>query len=181
MRDSNVNWQTYRATLLNFILKRVGDATRAEDLVQDVIEKAYRQKHTLRNSEKLRSWLFQIARNVIIDYYRTRNEAEQIPKDLQRKDEKTRNDPEQELTACLDPFVEQLPDHYQAAIELSELEGLTQREVAALLNLSLSGAKSRIQRGRELLEGMFLQCCKIELDSRGQLMDYEAPKSCNNC
>ncbi len=67
------------------------------------------------------------------------------------------------------------------AITLSEFEGLRQKEVAMTLGLSVSGAKSRIQRGRKMLKELLLECCHFELDSRGRIMDYEADTDCHDC
>lgn len=178
---NNVDWDTYRGNLYNFILKRVDNHTVAEDLVQEVLEKAYVNRESLQKADKLRSWLFQIARNTVIDHYRTHKSSKEFTEDLVQESFPSHETIEQELGNCLTPFIDQLPEHYQAAIKLSELDGLTQHEVAEYLNLSLSGVKSRVQRGREQLERMFLNCCKIELDSRGTLMDYEPHKACNNC
>ena len=58
-------------------------------------------------------------------------------------------------------------------MRLSEIEGLQQQEVADRLGLSLSGAKSRIQRGRALLKGVLERCCHFEFDRRGNVMGYE--------
>ncbi len=86
----------------------------------------------------------------------------------------------QELAQCLTPLIEQLPEHYRAALELSELQGLTQQETAGRLGISLSGAKSRVQRARAKLEELVHQCCRIELDHRGSVVDYEPRHRCTN-
>lgn len=181
MKNNTVDWQAYRFNLYQFILKRVESSTIAEDIVQDVLVKAYENQDTLRDSHKLRKWFFQIARNAVIDYYRTHKQTDPLPSDFVGNEETIQNEAEIELTACLKPFINLLPEHYRKAIILSELEGHTQKEVASLLGLSYSGAKSRIQRGREILESLFINCCKIELDSRGELMDYKPNQPCNNC
>ncbi len=178
---NSINWETYRVNLYHFMLKRVDNPTIAEDLVQEVLEKAYANRDSLQKADKLRSWLFQIARNTVIDYYRTHKTSKEFTEDFIQESFPSNETIEQELGKCLSPFIRQLPEHYQIAIKLSELDGLTQHEVAEYLNISLSGAKSRVQRGRQQLERMFLNCCKLELDSRGKLMDYEPNNTCNNC
>jgi RNA polymerase sigma-70 factor (ECF subfamily) len=79
------------------------------------------------------------------------------------------------------PLVGALPSHYRGAIVLSELEDVPQREVAERLGLSISGAKSRVQRARKMLAAMLLDCCRVELDSRGGIMDYEPRGQCEDC
>ena len=67
---------------------------------------------------------------------------------------------------------------------LTDLEGLTQAQLAERLGISMSGAKSRVQRGRALLKKNLLDCCRFEFDQRGNLMNCD-PKPdrtvCRNC
>jgi RNA polymerase sigma-70 factor (ECF subfamily) len=75
-------------------------------------------------------------------------------------------------------MIEELPDEYQVALRLTELEGLTQQELAARTGLSLSGAKSRVQRGRKMLREMLLACCHFEFDRHGKVIDYYPECQC---
>ena len=75
-------------------------------------------------------------------------------------------------------MIESLPEHYREALMLSEIDGLTQKEVAERLSLSVSGAKSRVQRGRAMVKDMLFDCCKFEFDHRGNVMDYERKDNC---
>jgi RNA polymerase sigma-70 factor, ECF subfamily len=80
-------------------------------------------------------------------------------------------------------MVRGLPDGYRRAIELTDLEGLTQAAAAERLGLSLPGAKSRVQRGRARLKDMLLRCCEIETDRRGRVIAFEARdgEGCASC
>lgn len=149
----------------------------AEDIVQDVLIKVYEHLNTLKDQEKILSWMYQITRNVIVDYYRkqrsegTLDEADMVEHiDIEK-------DVRKELAQCLLPMVNQLPSNYQQAIKMVEFDGLTQKKVALKQGLSLSGVKSRIQRGRKLLKKMLMECCQIELDHQGRLFNYK----CKNC
>ena len=73
-------------------------------------------------------------------------------------------------------MIERMPDHYRQALMLSDIQGLRQRDLARREGLSLSGAKSRVQRGREMLKGMLLNCCRFEFDKNGNPIDYEPRK-----
>jgi RNA polymerase sigma-70 factor, ECF subfamily len=79
-------------------------------------------------------------------------------------------------------MLDALPENYRLPLLWSELEGLPQKEVAERLGLSLSAAKSRVQRGRDRLKDLFTQCCHSKLDHRGSVMGYR-PRSqqCNRC
>ncbi len=176
-------WREYRQQLYRFILKRVSNPAVAEDLVQDVMVKMLTHRDSLRDGARLRPWLYQITRNAITDYYRTRNKAAaELPEDLLAADEDTAESASQELAeCCIRPFIAELPAPYQEAVLLSELEGLTQAEVAERQGISLSGAKSRVQRGRRLLKGALLQCCQLEFGQRGDLTGYEPQQDCAGC
>jgi RNA polymerase sigma-70 factor (ECF subfamily) len=76
--------------------------------------------------------------------------------------------------------IESLPETYREPVRLYELEGVSQREIASRLGLSLSAAKSRIQRGRTKLIDLIHDCCTFELDARGNVLDYQA-NDCRHC
>jgi RNA polymerase sigma-70 factor (ECF subfamily) len=174
-------WRESRAELYGFVLKRVRDEALAEDIVHDVLITAYAKWDTLKDLSKLRPWLYQIARNAVVDYYRSAKPSESVPEDLVSEEAEADNRVRQELARCLVPLVNRLSTPYRRALTLAELEGLTQREVASRLGLSLSGAKSRVQRARKMLAGALLECCRVELDRRGGVMDYECRNGCDVC
>ena len=83
----------------------------------------------------------------------------------------------QALAGCVAGFVARLPSPYREAVTLVELEGLTIRAAADLAGVSVSGMKSRVQRGREKLRALFERCCEIALDARGKVTDV-TPRAC---
>ena len=166
-------WQVYRTSLYHFVRKRIAEPADAEDIVQDVLIKAYTALATLKDDAKLRPWLYQIARNAIIDFYRQHQPLAALSDTLPAVAATADDTSEAEFAQCLNPLIEQLPPDYRQAIVLAELQGLTQQAVASAQGLSLSGAKSRVQRGRKLLKGLFLQCCQVELDRRGGIIDCQ--------
>lgn len=173
-------WQRFHDRLRSFLLARVRDAATADDLLQEVFLKVHRSIHTLRDEERLGPWLFQITRNAIADHYRAR-QARRHEGDATLEQVPAEENPaaaEQGLAASLLAMIEDLPAPYREAIELTEIEGLTQGELAALLGLSISGAKSRVQRGRERLKALLLECCHVEIDRRGSVIDYEVRSGC---
>lgn len=177
----NATWKAYRAGLYGFVLKRVGDKALAEDIVQDALMRAYVARGSLKSPRSLRAWLYQITRNAIVDYYRYRRPSEPIQRDLLSEERETDDRGSLELARCLRPFLNELPLLYRRALTLAEIDGLTQREVASRLGLSLSGAKSRVQRARKMLAARLLDCCRVELDRRGGIIDYRRRKGCKTC
>jgi len=75
------------------------------------------------------------------------------------------------LKASFLRMVNSLPEPYREALVLTESEGLTQQQLADRLGISLSGAKSRVQRRRDQLKGMLHECCTFEFDRRGKVID----------
>jgi RNA polymerase sigma-70 factor (ECF subfamily) len=69
-------------------------------------------------------------------------------------------------------MAEELPEIYREPLLMADFEGLPQREVAQRLGLTLSGAKSRVQRGRALLGEHLARCCEVELDAEGRVADF---------
>jgi len=175
-------WKEYHSKLLAFIAKRVGDSSAAEDILQDVFERIHSRMDSLKEAEKLESWLYQITRNAVIDHYRTRKPSVELPEWISQPEADTSVQARQELEACLRPMIEQLPAKYRTALVLSELEGKTQLEVSKQQDISLSGAKSRVQRGRSLLEGIMFECCQFEFDHQGKVIDYHTKNNdCDSC
>lgn len=160
----------------------MADPATAEDILQNVFVKIQSRLDHLRTPAKLQSWLYLIARNAIIDHYRKNRGTSPLPELLLA--EPPKDSPEVcELKDALRQMIEGLPDTYREAIVLTEFEGLSQRELAARLGITLSGAKSRVQRARGQLKQMLLGCCQFEFDRRGGVIDCRprAKDGCRDC
>ena len=175
-------WHEFSEPLRQFIQRRVSDPAAAEDLLQQVFLKVSAGLDRLAEASKLPGWLFLIARNAVIDHYRTRKTTVPVPEDLVATDPPDAGETEA-LNAAFRRMVHGLPGPYREAILLTEFEGLTQKEFAERLGISLSGAKSRVQRGRQKLKEMLLECCRFEFDRRGHAFQCEPRRSggCPEC
>ena len=172
-------WAEFSDTLKRFILQRVGNEQAAEDILQDVFMKIHAGIAGLSDERRLQGWVYQITRNAIVDFYRKPQPAQDLPEDLVAiNGDDDDSDVERKLALSLRGMVEQLPEEYRQAMILTAFEGLTQKEVADRLGLSLSGAKSRVQRGREKLRDLLLDCCHLEFDRRGRVIDYHPRVDC---
>ncbi|GHO68538.1 RNA polymerase sigma factor SigZ [Ktedonobacter sp. SOSP1-52] len=173
-------WQTLHDPLYRFIRRRVANQEQAEDLLQEVFLKMHTQIGSLREQEKLESWMYQIARNLIIDHYR--KGRQDIPledaEEMLPLDEIPEEDLQAQLAASVAAMITCLPPTYQEALLLTDVQGLSQKELATRLDLSFSGAKSRVQRAREKLKQMVLDCCHIEFDRLGRVIDYHSHCAC---
>jgi RNA polymerase sigma-70 factor (ECF subfamily) len=171
-------WDTFHTQINSFILKHTHNEAIAEDILQDVFLKMHTHIEALKDEKKLQSWLYQITRHAIYDYYRSQRMTVALPDTFDLPEEPTQDDVEQTLLPCVKDMIDRLPDPYREAIILTEYQGLTQRELAERLHLSFSGAKSRVQRAREKLKQMLLACCHFVLDRRGKIIDYHPRSEC---
>ena len=175
-------WKEYHQKLHGFIQSRVYDKSAADDILQEVFIRIHSRLSTLRDGNRIQSWIYQITRNAIIDHYRTEKRTVQLPKYLSMPERNPNEQVGKEIASWFLPMGKRLPDHYRQALMLSEVEGLTQKEIALKQGLSLSGAKSRIQRGRAMLKKMLLDCCHFEFDAQGKVAEYQPKdKSCSEC
>src|SRR6266478_8382409 len=170
-------WEEFHVGLKHFILKRIPDELSAEDILQDVFLKIHTHIDTLREADKLQSWIYQVARNAIHDYYRMHKATLELP-EMSYMPEDRFDDVVSELIPCIQEMIDDLPVDYRQALVLTEYQGLTQKELAERLGLSLSGAKSRVQRVREKLKAMLLDCCHFEFDRLGKIIDYQPRCAC---
>lgn len=180
--DTAEIWEEFSQGLLDFIRRRVNDPDDAEDILQEVFLKIHSRIDTLKDGDRLAPWLYRITRNAIIDYYRKQRPFVELPENLELEPKPEDGEPAAQLAAGLRGFMACLPEKYRQAVVLTELEGLKQAQLAERLGISLSGAKSQVQRGREMLRQSLLDCCHFEFDRRGNLRDYFPRQDCcSNC
>jgi RNA polymerase sigma-70 factor (ECF subfamily) len=180
-------WSAFASPLRGFIARRVPPSDR-EDVLQDVFIRVQRNIAEVEAAERLDAWIFRIARSAIIDRARTTRRYEGLTERFAREGtasaEVDAEDPVvAEIVPCLTPMIAMLDAPYREAIALTEIEGLTHAAAAARLGLSVSGMKSRVQRGRDQLRGMLLACCRIATDARGKPIDCEprGGRACGSC
>lgn len=158
-------WLAHEAELLGYLRHHIRPPSEAEDVLHDLFLKALRQGERFCAVNNPRAWLFEVARNVVVDRARGVRSSEPLPEDLAA--------PEFELTvvdglsACLPRVLTELAAEDREAIELCDLGGMTQGRFAELKGLSLPGAKSRVQRARQRLRAQLLQSCQVRLDETG--------------
>jgi RNA polymerase sigma-70 factor, ECF subfamily len=182
-QDSAGIWSDVHQGLRAFIAKRVADDARVDDILQEVFLRVHRQLDRLNDPDRVVAWLYQIARNAIVDFYRSpaRRREQPVglsgdmelitPWSLPTDDQSGRL--RTELAACLRPMLDRISTDYREAVTLVELDGLTRQAAAKRIGLSVSGMKSRVQRGRKQLKQMLEDCCLIQLDRRGGVAGYE--------
>ncbi len=173
-------WQDIHDPLKAFILKKVNEPTEADDIIQDTFVKMRMNIEKLQDYSKINSWIYQIARNNINDYFRNKNKfSDKTSGSLSSLELITEEDDDMKTLLQTKRFsdytlsvINQLPEKYREAIYLADIEGISQVELAKKLNISVSGAKSRVQRGRQKIKEIVLKCCDINADKYGNIVDY---------
>ncbi len=181
-------WSEMHDRLLAFVRGRVGSLEDAEDILQDVFVRIHAGLDRLADSDSVTAWTYRITRNAIVDYRRARAKAANVvaaeAENIAEADsgDGAERDAVEEFSHCVEPMLGELPEHYRQAVTLTELGGMTQADAAAKLGLSVSGMKARVQRGRGKLKEVLLDCCSVEFDRRGGLVDYQrrTPDGCGD-
>ncbi|PTY03707.1 hypothetical protein DB347_20970 [Opitutaceae bacterium EW11] len=168
-------WREFSEPLRGFLQKRTRTPSDADDLLQEVFLRVQRQLPTLRDPAKLQGWVYRIARNTVIDHYRTRRLPLEWDPDSEAADPLGRD--EVDLTSSLRRFIDALPPLYRDALIRHEFQGQPIQEIADAADISLTAAKSRVRRARLLLRQELDACCRFELDRRGRVIDMTPRRS----
>jgi RNA polymerase sigma-70 factor (ECF subfamily) len=167
-----------------FVARRVPSSD-VDDVLQDIFLRMQRALPALRDEERFAPWIFRIAHSAVVESHRQRA-RQPIARDGEIEPVATSTEKsgasavEQEVAAYLVETIATLPSPYREALTLTEIEGVTQQAAADLAGISLSGMKSRVQRGREQLRARLEACCRIGVDARGRVIDCE-PKAASDC
>jgi len=174
-------WDELQRRLRPYVARRVAFPADVDDILQEIFVKMQRGLSGLRDDEGFGGWVYRIAEHAIVDHARARARApvlgaESVVDTPALDQSADADDLQSALGECVALFVARLPSPYREAVTLTELEGLTQRDAADMLGISVSGMKSRVQRGREKIRDMFDECCRISVDCRGRVVECE-PRS----
>jgi RNA polymerase sigma-70 factor (ECF subfamily) len=189
-------WQKFSHSLRGFVRSRVPTGQDAEDVLQDIFMRIHQGTGQIRNRDRVQSWIYGIARRAIADFYRKRvhtNLEELAGTDPELGEEDTNfhnmgdyegvHDVHEEVLSWLRPMIDELPEKYRMPLWMADIKGKTQQEVADHLGLSLSGAKSRVQRARQLLGEVLAACCEVEFGGEGRAVAFTRlnEDNCESC
>lgn len=173
-------WDTYSDDIRRFIFSKTKDESITDDILQDTFIKVHTKLHTLKNEDKLKSWLFSVARYTILDHFKASKSVLEL-NDFEAEDTTINN--EHTEKDCLRGILVNLPKKYREPIFLSDIMGLKQKEVAERLNLPLPTVKSQIQRAKKQIAQGFMDCCGYKMNEDGHLVgeiqDRDDCKVCN--
>jgi RNA polymerase sigma-70 factor (ECF subfamily) len=175
-------WAQLRDGVHRFIARRISDVHAADDVTQEVMLKVRSGLPASGQIERLDAWVMAIARNAVIDHYRARRDTKPLDTAAEVAAEDDDVAPTAELSSCVRKLIDKLAPADAEALRLVDLEGLSQQALADRLGLSLSGAKSRVQRARGKLAEMIMDCCDLERNRRGGVIDYQTtPRTARYC
>jgi len=163
-------WEEFSGRVRSHLLKKLRNKGDADDLLQEIFMKIHTHLPHLRERKKLSSWLYRITENTLNDYYR-KNQGRETEYDENKtaQGKSEGDDSLKGIEGCLEAFVERLPDKYRKPLLMSDVEGKSQKEIAEEMGISYSGLKSRVQRGRDMIKDMFIECCKLSVGKDGKL------------
>ncbi len=185
-------WDTFHEGIRGFVVKRVPLQADAEDIVQEIFLRIHEGVSGIQKQDRVQAWVYAVARGAVADFYRARYQKEkktqalmddtaamqEVPPLLVNLEEyEGAHDVHEEVLSWLRPRIDELPEKYRVALILADVEGLRQQDVAKHLGLSLSGAKSRVQRARVMLGEVLQACCDIEFGLDGRAVAYRKRRS----
>lgn len=186
---SQMAWADFDTRLRGYVRRRV-DPGSVDDVVGGILLRLVQNQDDLTAARNPIAWALKVAANAVTDHHRRRASADRAlaaaAQEGHAQPPETampENPAVDDLSRCLVPMVRALPAPYGEALMLTDIEGLTQAEAATRLGMSLSGMKSRVQRGRRKLKESLLQCCSVQIDRRGGILDYQrrADDRCGRC
>lgn len=172
-------WLKLENKLRGFILSKVNDETVTDDLLQELFIKIHANIDKVNDRTKIQPWIYQICRNLIIDYFRKQQkELKNKLLDFEQEHEESGEDFMSETLEDMIKMMNDLPPEYCEALCLTELKGLSQKDYADKIGISYSGAKSRVQRARKMLKDLLMNCCHYEFDKYGTVIGIYPAKCC---
>jgi RNA polymerase sigma-70 factor, ECF subfamily len=175
METLATNWKNVQHELKAFVYKRVKDKALTEDIVHDVFLKVQGKIHQLKETEKLFGWIYQITRNTITDHYR-KNTRTINAKDIDWEASPANyNDC---VSNALQELIPTLPEKYRVPLEMTELQNMSQLEVAEKLRLTYTAAKARVQRARQMLKNKIDELLIVKTDGYGNVIVCKDKGNC---
>ena len=161
-----------------YLLKKVKDQNLADDLVQEVMVQLVESHQKDVEVKNIKAWLFQVSRNTLYDYFKKNKLEVTLEDDWQLEQLSTSNFSKILVSDYVIPMIQMLPKNYSVPLKLSDVDNIPQKQIAEQLNLGLSTTKMRIQRGRQKLKALFVECCDIEYDKDGNFVHCTIKENC---
>jgi len=170
-------WDLHHTELQGYLRHRLSDEDVAQDVLHDVFVKAMRKGQGFCALDNPRAWLFQVARNALVDRARTTHAAEALPQGSSElaAPPPTVPEPVDALAGCLGRCLGELNAEDAAVLRACDLQGRAVRVFAASQGLTLPAAKSRLLRARQRLRDRLIRVCQVHFGADGQV-DGHVPR-----
>jgi len=169
-------WEDYKSSLLGFIKKRITDQDDAKDVLQEVLLKSYQYSSNGKDVMYLKSWLYKVTQNAIIDYYKKKNKRNAL--DFEIEEDEQERSVLGEASDYIKVLLKLIPEEYAQPLYMYDIEGNDQKKIAEQLHLTLPNTKSRIQRARVKLKEKFLECCVVSFGETGEMVSFDIKSEC---
>jgi len=179
--DFDFLWKQYEKELTAFVRARLFDKSLAADIMQEVAIKIYKNQNILDSIENSRAWLYRLTRNTLIDFYKKNDKA--IPSALYILELMTHDtqDEDYELGICLANIMSSaLNKSDNEILQLSIIEQYSLKEISSKINLTVEGTKTKLKRAKKKLSSAFFDCCSLDKDVQGNIMDYKSNDGCSS-
>ncbi|MGY5351860.1 sigma-70 family RNA polymerase sigma factor [Wenyingzhuangia sp. IMCC45533] len=177
--DTENIWNQFSEDIKRFVFSKTKDTVITDDILQEVFIKIHTHQKNLKDGTKLKSWIFTIANNTVLDYFKKHKNLNRSDSLITPATEKTEN---HNAVDCILPLILRLPKKYKDVLFLSTIKQYKHQKIAEELNISLAATKSRILRGKELLKQGFVDCCNYSIDDNGYLKgEHKDIDECKVC
>ncbi len=162
-------WQAHEGELRGYLRHRLTDADAADEVLQDVFLKAMRSGQGFCSLDNPRAWLFQVARNAVVDRFRMERPTEPLPEELADSAPPPEDAiaPVDALADCLTRVLGELAPDDTAILQACDLDGQTQKDFAEAHGLSLPATKARLLRARQRLRDRLTTVCRVQFSESG--------------
>lgn len=183
MSDWEELWNEFHLQLFNYINRAALNQHDAQDILQEVFLKIFNSIEQLENPQAIKSWIYKITRNTLIDFYKKKKELSVSPETFavlkaEQHDVDNMND---DIARCIKNMLTELPDKYQRVYYLHENKSMKHADIAKMLGISVSASKVRLKRSKDMFRDKLLQCCDFYVDKYGNVLDYYPKSKCDYC
>ena len=169
-------YDQYYESVRQFILTYVRDEWVADDLIQDTFLRVQKNLDSVRDPDKISSWIFRIAYNLCHDHFRQSQSSSVNNRLIQAeiptfKEAMVQKELEQnQMGLCVQDKMDLLPKDYRTVLILSDIMAFSQKEIAEILSISVSNVKVRVHRARKKMRAILEEHCSLGLDERSVLV-----------
>lgn len=160
----------YYDSIKRFVQFHIKSMWIAEDIVQETFMKAHKNIESLNDTTKARPWIYKIAWNLCLNYFKkNRKEPEFLLDENHLKsyitDIQLRLEQE-EMGDCIHNKIKKLPNKLKQVLSLYQIEELSHKEIAEILDITQETSKTRLHRARKALKEILQKECTFQRDKR---------------